>query len=106
MLVRSHIKAQPVAEVVIEEEEEEVERKTKGTIDEGERISALDEEHEMRDKEFQCSLNSWRGRMRKQFWWTMTDDSDEVGDPALVEWMHQRRNELHFTTMMIVDTVS
>jgi hypothetical protein len=36
MLVRSHIKAQPVAEVVIEEEEEEVERKTKCTIDEGE----------------------------------------------------------------------
>jgi hypothetical protein len=34
------------------------------------------------------------------------DDSDEVGDPALAEWMHQRRNELYFTTLMIVDIVS
>jgi hypothetical protein len=34
------------------------------------------------------------------------DDSDEIGDPILAEWMHQRRNELYFTTLMIVDIVS
>ena len=45
MLVRSHAKAQPAAEVVIEEEgdvvEEEVQIEAEGTTDEGERISVI-----------------------------------------------------------------
>jgi hypothetical protein len=84
MLVRRHAKAWPATEVVIMEEEEQLEGENKGRVDEGEeeepkeklKVGHLSESKRnqellkvghMRKRQFQHSLNRWRGRMRKQF---------------------------------------
>jgi hypothetical protein len=58
MLVRCHNKAQPLRKLR--------KRKRKSKWKEKLKVG------QMRERKFQRSLNRWRGRMRKRFWWTMT----------------------------------
>jgi hypothetical protein len=64
MLVRSHAKAQPAADVVVEEEEAQIEV---------ERIPAIIEHMEREDEEVVLVVN-------------YVDDSNEEGDPVPAEW--------------------
>jgi hypothetical protein len=64
MLVRSHAKAQPAVEVVVEEEEAQIEV---------ERIPAIIEHMEREDEEVVLVVN-------------YVDDSNEEGDPVPAEW--------------------
>jgi hypothetical protein len=76
MLVRHHDKAQPAVEVVKEEDEEQVEGEAEGRADEGEKILALIEQMEREDEEAILVDND-------------IDDSDEVGDPVLADWIQR-----------------
>jgi hypothetical protein len=84
MLVRHHAKAQPIVEIVIEEEQ--VQGDAEGKVDEGGRIPVLIEQTEREDEEGVLVYNG-------------IDDSNKEGDTIPVEW-----RQTGFSKYSVVDT--